>query len=81
MVVGPEERPHREAVAEAVPVKLTVTEPLPATRLVMLGVAGTATVSVVSLNRSGSTFRTVSIPSAPPLLSTVMLPSAFGVIV
>ena len=37
--------------------------------------------TVVSLNLSVSMLRTVSTPSAPPLLSTVVLPSAFRVIV
>src|SRR6478735_5301482 len=68
-------------VAVAGPVKLTVTEALPATRLVMLGATGTATGRDASLNCRRSTFHTVSMPSAPPLLSTVMLPLAFGVIV
>jgi hypothetical protein len=40
-----------------------------------------ATERVVSENRSCSMFHRVSMPSAPPLLSTVMLPLAFAVTV
>ena len=81
VVSVPEKTRIVKLVAVAGPVKLTVTEALAATRLVMLGAAGTATGKVASLNCRRSTFHTVSMPSAPPLLSTVMLPLAFDVIV
>ena len=56
---------------------------LPKARAVAVteAVGAGAVLTAVSLNRSCSMLRRVSMPSAPPLLSTVMLPSAMGVMV
>src|SRR6478735_12394125 len=78
-------------LAVAGPVKFTVAEALPGTTLVIVGAAGGATVSVVSLNFSCSMFHRVSTPSsfgAAPTAgavalasATVIEPFAFAVIV